>query len=195
MRQLREAGCRRLCFVDNTFNLPPSYAAELCRAIIDADLGCELWCLVYLYRVDAGLVDLMRRAGCTQISLGFESGSEPVLRSLNKRFGREDIRSVSKMFRDAGIARQGFLLLGAPGETKDTVEESLSFADELNLESMKVSAGIRIYPDTALARSAVSEGLVAADDTLLEPRFYIEPALREWLPERVAAYEAARSRN
>ena len=49
----------------------------------------------------------------------------------------------------------GFLLLGGPGETLETVEQSLHFADALQLEAMKITTGIRIYPYTALARIAM----------------------------------------
>jgi radical SAM superfamily enzyme YgiQ (UPF0313 family) len=97
------------------------------------------------------------------------------------------------MFAEAGIERMGFLLLGGPGETKDSVEESLSFADSLNLETLKITVGLRIYPQTPLARTAVAVGVIKAEDDLLFPQFYLQPELRDWLPERVAAYRASRA--
>jgi len=192
LKQLRKTGCRNFNFVDNVFNLPPDYAKTLCRQVIQAELGLHLWCLIYPKWIDAELVELMGRAGCRQISFGFESGSEEMLRSLNKRFDRKEVSTVSRMFAEAGIERMGFLLLGGPGETKDSVEESLSFADSLNLETLKITVGLRIYPQTPLARTAVAEGVVKAEDDLLFPQFYLQPELRDWLPERVAAYRASR---
>lgn len=190
MVQLREAGIRRLYFVDNTFNLPPFYAKDLCRRMIEANLGMDWWAIVYPKWIDEELVRLMARAGCTSVSLGFESGSEPVLRELNKQFSPEEVREVARMFRDAGVERRGFLLLGGPGETRESVEESLAFAHSLQLEALKITVGLRIYPGTALAKTAAAEGQIRADDDLLRPRFYLAPELAEWLPERVAAYEA-----
>src|SRR5512139_622122 len=61
-----------------------------------------------------------------QASLGFESGCPAVLREMNKRFTPEDIRHTSDLLAAHGIRRLGFLLLGGPGETRDTVEESLA---------------------------------------------------------------------
>jgi radical SAM superfamily enzyme YgiQ (UPF0313 family) len=188
LEELSAAGVRNFSFVDNTFNLPPSYAKDLCRKIIQAGLGINLWCIIYPKWTDPELVELMRRAGCSQISFGFESGSDRMLRHLNKRFNTEEVRCVSEMFQEAGIERRGFLLLGGPGETKDSVEESLSFADSLNLDYLKITAGLRIYPETPLARAAVTEGVIQAQDDLLWPRFYMPPPLRDWLPQRVAAY-------
>jgi radical SAM superfamily enzyme YgiQ (UPF0313 family) len=191
LADLSETGSRNFSFVDNTFNLPPSYAKELCRKIIQAGLDINLWCIIYPKWIDPELVELMRRAGSSQISLGFESGSDRMLRSFNKRFNKEEVRAVSKMFQEAGIERRGFLLLGGPGETKDTVEESLSFADSLNLDYLKITAGLRIYPETPLARTALADGVIKPDEDLLWPRFYMAPQMRDWLPERVATYQAS----
>ena len=193
LERLRETGSRDFNFVDNTFNLPPGFAKDLCRQIIQAQLDLRLWCIIYPKWIDAELVELMRRAGCCQISFGFESGSDRMLRSLNKQFNRDDVSAASRMFAEAGIERMGFLLLGGPGETKKSVEESLAFADSLGLELLKITTGLRIYPQTPLAETALAEGVIRPDDDLLFPRFYCAPELRDWLPERVAAYKASRT--
>ena len=192
LAELRETGSRNFNLVDNTFNLPPTYAKHLCRKVIEAELDLNLWCIIYPKWIDAELVELMRQAGCRQISFGFESGSDRMLRSLNKQFNRHEVSTVSKMFAEAGIERMGFLLLGGPGETKDSVEESLSFADSLNLEALKITVGLRIYPQTLLATTALKEGIIRADEDLLLPRFYLTPELRDWLPGRVADYKTSR---
>jgi hypothetical protein len=70
------------------------------------------------------------------------------------------------------------------------VEESLAFAESLHLNALKVTVGIRIYPNTPLAARAVTEGIVDRDDDLLFPRFYLAPALRDWLPGRIADYNS-----
>jgi radical SAM superfamily enzyme YgiQ (UPF0313 family) len=192
LTKLRETGCRNFNFVDNTFNLPPTYAKDLCRQVIQAELDLNLWCIIYPKWIDTEIVELMSQAGCRQISFGFESGSDRMLRSLNKQFNRQEVSEVSKMFAEAGIERMGFLLLGGPGETIDSVEESLWFADSLNLEALKITVGLRIYPHTPLATTALSEGVIRADEDLLLPRFYLTPELRDWLPDRVANYKASR---
>ncbi|MGE5567421.1 MAG: B12-binding domain-containing radical SAM protein [Rhodospirillales bacterium] len=192
MSELREAGQRDFAFVDNVFNLPLWYAKELCRSIIQADLDANLWCIVYPKWIDGELVELMRRAGCSQVSLGFESGSARMLRSYNKQFDAAEVRATSELFRAAGIKRMGFLLLGGPGETRDTVEESLAFADSLELDALRITIGIRIYPGTPLHATALAEGVIQPGEDLLWPRFYMAAELREWLPERVARYTAGR---
>ncbi len=188
--QLAEAGFPRLYFVDNTFNLPTDYALELCRAIATLRLGVSWRCILYPHDVPDSLVEAMADAGCVEVSLGFESGSRPVLRMMNKQFEPEEVRQISHRLAAHGIRRLGFLLLGGPGETKQSAEESLAFADALRLDMLSLNAGLRIYPHTALARIAVQEGLIFAHDDLLVPRFYIRPELEDWLRETVAAREA-----
>jgi hypothetical protein len=95
------------------------------------------------------------------------------------------------MFADVGIKRFGFLLLGGPVETRNTVEERLACAESLHLNYRKITVGIRIYPHTPLASLALTERLVRADDDLLVPRFYLADSLRDWLPELVAQLAAA----
>src|ERR1035437_7168737 len=125
LEQLAASGFHNFHFVDNTFNLPLAYAKELCRKIFERDLELNVWCIVYPKWIDSELAQLMAQAGCREVSLGFESGSNRILESINKRFKIEEVRTVSKMFADAGIQRKGFLLLGGPGETRGSVEESL----------------------------------------------------------------------
>jgi len=99
----------------------------------------------------------MAKASCREVSLGFESGCETILRSMNKRFGVKEICEASRLLAEFGIRRMGFLLLGGNGETRASVEESLAFADSLRLDALKLTLGIRIYPQTDLALRAVEE--------------------------------------
>lgn len=186
------AGYTNFYFVDNTFNLPPAYAREICRRILERGLNMRWRCIVYPKNVDEELVELMAAAGCRQISLGFESGSAHILRNLNKRFSPADARKISDTFADHGIERMGFLLLGGPGETRESVEESLAFADSLKLEALKLTAGIRIYPGTQLAKIAENEGVITSQGDLLQPRFYLTKGLEGWLSERLKEWRISR---
>jgi len=182
---LGRAGYRRVYFVDNSFNIPEQHAFDLCAELERLSAGVSWRCILYPHRVPEALVDAMARAGCVEVSLGFESGSAAVLREMNKRFTPDDVHDASEMLAARGIRRMGFLLLGGPGETRATVEESVAFAESLRLDALRVTVGIRIYPGTPLARRAVAEGVIGADDDLLAPRFYLAPGLEPWIHERV----------
>jgi radical SAM superfamily enzyme YgiQ (UPF0313 family) len=179
------AGFKNFYLVDNVFNLPLPHARAFCEKIIERGMKISWRCILYPGKMDVGLADLMARAGCVEASLGFESGCERILRGMNKRFDLMAVRRTAALLHRSGIRVMGFLLLGGPGETKASVEESFAFADSLPLEAVKVTVGIRIYPYTALAKTAVRDGLVSRDDDLLMPRFYIAGGIRDWLYETV----------
>ena len=188
----REAGVHQFYFVDNTFNLPPSHAKEICCKLIDHSLNTRWWGILYPKHVDKELGGLMARAGCEQVSMGFESGSERILKNMNKRFTLKEVRQISEMLSEHGIRRMGFLLLGSPGETRGSVEESLVFADSLKLDTLKITTGVRIYPHTSLAKKAIDDGVISSHDDLLLPRFYLAKGLENWLPETLKNWVTTR---
>jgi radical SAM superfamily enzyme YgiQ (UPF0313 family) len=187
-----DAGFKKFYFVDNTFNMPLSYAKEICRAIISSGLSMEWRCIVYPSGMDSELAKLLSRAGCREAGMGFESASSLILHNMNKKFSPQDVEKTSDMLKAEGVRRMGFLLLGGPGESRDTVEESLAFADRLKMDAMKITTGIRIYPETALAGTAVADGLISPEDDLLFPKFYMVPGLEKWLRETVRTWMADR---
>ena len=187
-----DLGFDKFFFVDNIFNLPPSYAKRICEGLISAGLNVSWRCILYPHKVDEELVEKMARAGCKEVSLGCESGSGKILRAMNKRFQPEEVRHISDMLKGHGIRQMGFLLLGGPAEDKETVKESLLFADSLNLDSMKITIGIRIYPHTDLARTAAKEGLMAPDENLLFPKFYIKKDMKHWLHKTIEVWKKDR---
>ena len=186
------AGFQWFYFVDNTFNMPLSYAKEMCRKLIESELKINWRCIFYPGKFDKEFIDLLARAGCREVSLGFESGCERMLRTMNKKYSPDAVRRTSEILKDFGIKQLGFLLLGGPGETRRSVEESLAFADSLHLDALKITVGIRIYPYTALAKTAVDDGLILPEDNLLFPKFYLVKTLTDWLPETVKIWMADR---
>jgi len=184
--ELAREGYRRFYFVDNSFNIPEGHALEICRWMKELAPGAAWRCILYPHRVREKLVSEMAEAGCVEVSLGFESGSAAVLREMNKRFTPADVRATSELLAAHAIRRIGFLLLGGPGETRETVEESLAFAASLHFDFLKITVGVRIYRGTPLARRAVEEGMISGEDDLLRPRFYLARGLEPWIHERVA---------
>ncbi|MBW2183774.1 MAG: radical SAM protein [Deltaproteobacteria bacterium] len=180
-----KAGFNKFYFTDNTFNIPSSYAAEICHRLLALGLEISWMCILYPWDIKESLVRDMAKAGCREVSLGFESGSERILSNMNKKFTVKEVLRTSELLNKYGIRQMGFLLFGGPGETKSSVEKSLTFADSLPLDALKITVGIRIYPNTMLAKIAVDEGLISPNDGLLYPRFYLTKGLEGWLHETV----------
>lgn len=176
-------GLTRFYFVDNLFNCPPGYAKNLCKAIIDLNLHLEWGALINPAAPDRELFRLMRRAGGGFMQVGNESGSELVLAKLGKGFGRRQVELTFRLLEEEGVAYSCFLLLGGPGETRETVKESVALLEQYRPHLVNLTVGVRIYPGLALHRLALAEGVVAPEDNLLRPRFYLAPAVREWIWE------------
>lgn len=186
MVPLIEAGVEQVYFIDNTFNLPPDYAKELCWLLKNLPGKFRWRGILYPGKVDVELAEVMAESGCVEVSIGFESGSKGMLRSLNKHFSLKEVRRTFEILGDQGIRRMGFLLLGGPGETRDSVEESLAFAESLPLEALKITTGIRIYPETPLAGIALRERVITEETNLLFPTYYLAEGLDDWLPQTIA---------
>ena len=192
IRNMIRSGLEQFYFTDNIFNLPNDYAEALCLSLKTLKPKPRWRCILYPGKIDSNLARLMAESGCVEAGIGFESGSIDMLRSLNKHFTREEVRRSFEVLGEHGIRRMGFLLLGGPGETRASVKESLTFADGLPLEALKVTAGIRIYPQTLLAARAREEGALTEATNLLFPTFYLAaevkdwllPTLKEWVAER-----------
>jgi radical SAM superfamily enzyme YgiQ (UPF0313 family) len=184
--RLAALGFQRFYFVDNSFNIPEPHALELCDHLRALQPKVRWRCILYPHRVEDKLVRAMADAGCVEAALGFESGSAQVLTAMKKRFEAQEVRQISQLLGVHGIRRIGFLLFGGPGETRESVEESLRFAQSLGLDQLRITIGIRIYPGTPLAHRAAAEGRISPDDNLLRPRFYLAPGLEPWIYERVS---------
>ena len=124
------------------------------------------------------------------MQVGNESGSELVLTRLGKGFGRRQVELTFQLLEEEGIAYSCFLLLGGPGETPETVKESVALLEQYRPQMVNLTVGVRIYPGLALHRQALEEGVVAPEDNLLRPRFYLAPAIREWIWEYLAGVTA-----
>ncbi len=176
MRRLAELGVKFVFVVDSVFNTRPEHVAEVCEALIRADLGVQWECFLRPRGVTRELLQLMQRAGLSHIEFGSDSFSDPVLRSYGKSFTFDEVRAASEEAHALGLRYSHFIIFGGPGETRATVEETLARARTLPGAFYFGTLGMRIYPDTPLWRQLAPEraGEVPAD-YLVEPRFYIAP--------------------
>ncbi|MEP6506840.1 MAG: radical SAM protein [Gemmatimonadales bacterium] len=176
----RKAGVRNFDFVDSTFNSPPGHALEVCEAITRRKLGVHLDTTNFTPATASNeLLSAMRRAGFRTLGISAESASDPVLERLEKGFNAAKVREVAERVEKAGIRTLWIFLVGGPGETIETLEETLDFAAwRLRRgDAVYMTVGLRIYPGTTLHRIAIGEGVVDADSTLLDPTFYFSPTL------------------
>jgi radical SAM superfamily enzyme YgiQ (UPF0313 family) len=174
--RVAELGADYVYFVDNTFNLPTSHAEAICRELSELR-GGPLWTAFVTPRgFRPSLAEAMRRAGCASAEIGSEAGSAGPLLGMGKSHTPEDIRNADRWLSEVGVTPVHYLLFGGPGETRESVEETLALVDGLTGVSMAMLA-LRVYPKTVLFERACREGLDADRTDLLEPTFYLAPQL------------------
>lgn len=171
----RTAGVRHFEFVDSTFNAPPRHATAVCESIVRRALRVHLDTTNFTpANAPPELLAAMRRAGFRWLGITAESASDAVLERLQKGFDAARVHAVARDVEAAGMGVLWIFLVGGPGETAGTLEETLRFAAwRLQRgDAVYVTVGVRVYPGTTLQRIAVADGLVAPDDPLLVPTFY-----------------------
>jgi hypothetical protein len=121
----------------------------------------------------------MRSAGFRSVGITAESASDAVLQKLEKGFNAAKVREVAERVEKHGLKTLWIFLVGGPGETRQTVEETLQFARwRLGRgDAVYVTVGLRIYPGTTLHRIAIAEGFVPPGNSLLDPAFYFSRGL------------------
>ncbi|MHB8453741.1 MAG: B12-binding domain-containing radical SAM protein [Acidiferrobacterales bacterium] len=177
-------------FVDSTFNLPAEHSAGICREIIRRGIQVNLTAMgVNPLGVSRELFTLMRQAGFNSMMITPEAANDTMLRNLRKGFSMEHVHRSAALARESGISSTWFFMLGGPGETRDTVEETVAFVEQtLNWKNCLsiFMTGIRILPGTELAQDAIAQGTLPAHQDFLESVFYFSPGVSEaWMLRRI----------
>jgi tryptophan 2-C-methyltransferase len=175
---------------DGEFNIPESHAFEICREITRRGLGNRMRWYAYCSPAPFSreLAKAMRGAGCAGIDFGADHGSAVMLKNLGRDFGPDDILNATRWTKAEGMAVMLDLLLGSPGETKESIEQTVEVVRRAEPDLAGVSLGVRVYPDTELAEQVISEehlsGL-SGGKTIFDPLFFLEPRIApfvfEWL--------------
>lgn len=188
VRRLAAAGFRDIEFVDSVFNAPHEHAMEVCAALARVKHRARLQCLDLNPRgLDDGLMSAMERAGFVGIGITLESASDPVLNGLRKGFTSREVHHAAAVVRRHRIPCAWMFLLGGPGETQETVRETLGFAaQQIHPNDVAFfTTGLRIYPGTELETIARGQGVLSISaHAMLPPVFYVSPEVDAGWMER-----------
>jgi radical SAM superfamily enzyme YgiQ (UPF0313 family) len=185
---LQASGARYLFITDSAFNGHVDHSLEVAAAFKRAGLSIPWGAFFAPTRLPSGYFEEMRSAGLTHVEFGTESLCDPVLKAYHKPFRVAQAVQAHRQAVAAGLHVAHYLLLGGPGETPATLEETLLNIDKLERTVVFFFCGMRIYPHTALYRLALENGQVQPGQDLLEPVFYQSPEIdAEAIMRRVRA--------
>ncbi len=174
---------------DSEFNIPIKHAKELCREFVRRRLGERIGWYTYMAVTpfDNELAELMQKAGCVGIDFTADSASGLMLSNYRDSHRAEDLAAAVELCRDNDITVMLDLLLGGPGETQETLAETIEFAKQIKPDCVGAGLGVRIYPGTEMAVIVESEGALETNPNikrkydgpvdLLKSTFYISHLL------------------
>ncbi|MFT3782492.1 MAG: radical SAM protein [Nibricoccus sp.] len=177
MRRLAELGVKYTFIVDSVFNTRPDHVRDVCNSLIQAKLGIEWECFLRPSRlITREVLEMMRDAGLRHVEFGSDSFSDPVLKRYGKSFVYKEIEDCSHLAHELKLNYSHFLIVGGPGETPETLEETIARTKLLPGSYYFATIGMRVYPGTPLWRELNPEkNGEAPGDYLVEPRFYLAP--------------------
>jgi len=149
LQRLHRKGVGFFYFSDDTFMLKKDRVIEICRKILERGLRISWAAISHVNYVDEEVLSWMRRAGCTQISYGVESGSERIRHLLNKNIRTDQIQKAFSLTTRYGILSRAYFIYGCPGETWGTIQETIDLIHDIKPLST-IFYILDIFPGTAL---------------------------------------------
>jgi len=174
-------------FTDSVFNDDHGHYLDVVREMKRRGVSIPWTAFFKPNGLDDGCVSLMKQTGLKSAEIGADAATDATLSRLGKSFLFKDIIDCNDLFGRHDIATAHFYMFGCPGETRETVMEGIE-----NIKNMKktvsfIYMGIRILPNTPLARLAQKEGLFSQPEELLESVYYIAPGIdKNWLEKTLS---------
>jgi len=163
MRYLEERfGVVQLLFYDDDFVMFKKHTKELCERIIKAGLKTTWSCNTRVIDVNPEILQLMKRAGCWQISFGIESGSQRVLNFMKKGATLEIIQKAIRWTKEAGIRTNGYFLFGFPTETEEEIKATIAFSRSLDLDIFQCTL-FTPFPNLPFSKEVDAYGTLQTD--------------------------------
>jgi radical SAM superfamily enzyme YgiQ (UPF0313 family) len=189
VESLINQGIEVLHICDSEFNIPRDHAYAVCEEFSRRSLGKRIHWYTYMAVVpfDAELAEVMRKAGCVGIDFTGDSACPSMLRTYRQPHLKEDLARAVRLCRANNIKVMVDLLLGGPGETAETVSETIEFVRRIDPDCAGAPLGIRIYPGTEMKHIIESERPAETSPSIhrkycgpldfFKPTFYISEAL------------------
>ncbi|MEI7554281.1 radical SAM protein [Candidatus Chlorohelix sp.] len=157
--ELKRLGVNSIHFYADLFTVKRDYVIELSKQLIERNIKIRWTCNSRVDFIDEEMLELMAKSGCWMISWGLESGSEEVLKHMKKGINEEKTRKALAASKKFGIKNWGYFIIGMPGETVDTIKQTIRFAKSLPLDIALFHIAVP-YPGTPFYYDALENGWI-----------------------------------
>lgn len=165
---ISEFGVKKIFFYDDTFNFSIERVKAICEEIMHRGIKIDWACQCRVTPVSEEMIACMVEAGCRHIAWGVESGSEEILRRINKQIAVSQITDafeLSKKFNKV-MSTGIFLMVGNPGESNKTINGTVNLLNKLTLNDYPDAAILYILPGTLLYQNLKKDGFIRDKDWL-----------------------------
>ncbi len=161
LEYLKKINVKNFLIHSDIFTVNKDIVINICKEIINKNWKFRWICNSRVDTVDREMLVWMKRAGCVMISYGIESGSQKVLDMANKGITIEQTKEAVKLTQKAGIKVWGYFIIGLPGETKETVEETIQLSKNLHLDLVNFAVATP-YPGTEFYEMSLKNNWLVA---------------------------------
>ncbi len=154
---LKKLGINNVMLYADLFTVNRDQVMSICKAMIEEKIDMKWMCNSRVDYVDEEMLTMMGKAGCHMISWGIESGSEEILKRARKGASPDKAEQALRWSRKAGIKNFGYFIIGLPGETEETIKQTIAFSKTLplNVAIFHIAAP---YPGTPFFYEVVENG-------------------------------------
>lgn len=185
-RAVTKHGVDFFFFVDNVFNYPAEHCEAICREILRRKLKVRWTAYVTPANCTREMFELMKESGCQSMDFGTDCFSDPQLKRMGKSFTSDQIFKVSDWCKELDVKFNHSLIIGGPGESWETLEETVENTIRSEANAVIAIIGVRLYRDTAMAQYAISRGLVTREQIGITPMFFISDEIRDGVVDYLA---------
>ena len=188
LRQIKQMGFREVFFRDETFTAYENRNHEICEGILSENLDLAWIANARVDMVDSTSLRLMKRAGCHMVKFGVESGNDEILRNYKKGTNQAQIREAFAAAQSAGLDTHAHLVFGGPGETLETIDQTIRFVKDLNPTTASFGIltpypGSELFDMVAREHPEIKDGTDSNMDNLHVQGFYNESLCRIEAPQ------------
>ena len=184
---IKDHGVGYIRVMDDTFTVDMDRAAAVCEEILRRNLRVQWRCTTRADCFSPELARLLSRAGCLRLSIGAESGSDAILKTIHKNVTVQQTEDTCRWAREAGMFLEVCFMVGNIGESRETIEETKALARRIRPDEFCVSSAVYLFPGTPLFRYAARRGLI--DDSVWLKNDPVFPYTAEHTPEELLGWQ------
>ncbi|MBF0387016.1 MAG: cobalamin-dependent protein [Candidatus Omnitrophica bacterium] len=170
----RNYGIKCFQFNDDCFSVNKKAALELCRIILERGLKIYFCCVTRTDCVDYEILRALKDAGCYSICFGIETASARLLKTMHKPIKIEQSLEAIRLVNEFGIRSVALIIAGSPGESWETINETIDFLVRAKPGAIGVANGLMLFPGTEVYRQAVKKGFINDDFWLTDYNWKVD---------------------